>query len=145
MQHLTRWRTVTAAATTAALAAGAFGVANAVSGNVEQPAAIELAPDAAGEDLPVVDDVTRAPDTQVPPTMASPDEPSAILPPTPASVVSAAEADQAAEQAKKKNQPKPTKRVQKDLKLELEKKKVFGKKKVIPEREGKGDKPDDRR
>jgi len=54
-------------------------------------------------------------------------------------------ADQAAEQAKKKNQPKPTKRVQKDLKLELEKKKVFGKKKVIPELEGKGDKRDDRR
>src|SRR5690606_19701736 len=36
---------------------------------------------------------------------------------------------QAAEQAKKKNLPKQTKRVQKDLKLELEKKKVFGKKK----------------
>ena len=51
--------------------------------------------------------------------------------------------DQAAEQAKmKKSAPKPTKRVQKDLKTELEKKKVFGKKKVIPELEGKGAKQD---
>ena len=43
MQHLTRWRTVTAAATTAALAAGAFGVAYAVSGGPDQPVAIEIA------------------------------------------------------------------------------------------------------
>ncbi|MBZ0134780.1 MAG: 50S ribosomal protein L31 [Planctomycetes bacterium] len=54
-------------------------------------------------------------------------------------------ADQAKEQAAKKSQPRPTKRIQKDLKLELEKKKVFGKKKIIPELEGKGDKRDDRR
>lgn len=52
--------------------------------------------------------------------------------------------EQAAEQAKKKTAPKQTKRVQKDLKLELEKKKVFGKKKVVPELEGKGDKRDNR-
>src|SRR5690606_21295950 len=45
---------------------------------------------------------------------------------------------QAAEQAKKQGGPKPTRRLQKDLKTELEKKKVFGKKKVIPELEGKG-------
>ena len=45
---------------------------------------------------------------------------------------------QAAEQAKKSAGPKPTRRLQKDLKTELEKKKVFGKKKVIPELEGKG-------
>ena len=43
-------------------------------------------------------------------------------------------------QAKKKAAPKATKRIQKDLKTELEKKKVFGKKKVIPELEGKGKK-----
>lgn len=49
-------------------------------------------------------------------------------------------AEQAAKQAKKKVVPKQTKRVQKDLKTELEKKKVFGKKKVIPEAEGKGGK-----
>lgn len=42
MQHLTRWRTVTAAAGTAALAAGALGIAGAVSGD-DRPAAIELA------------------------------------------------------------------------------------------------------
>lgn len=52
--------------------------------------------------------------------------------------------EQAKQQAKKQAKPKATKRVQKDLKLELEKKKVFGKKKVIPELEGKGDKRNNR-
>lgn len=41
---------------------------------------------------------------------------------------------QAKEQADKleAKSPKPTKRIQKDLKVELEKRKVFGKKKIIP-------------
>lgn len=41
--------------------------------------------------------------------------------------------------AKAKGTARPTKRLTKDLKTELEKKKVFGKKKIVPELEGKGD------
>ena len=50
---------------------------------------------------------------------------------------------QAAEKAKQTG-PKQTKHVKKDLKLELEKKKVFGKKKIVPEDEGKGGNRDNR-
>ncbi|MCA8919509.1 MAG: 50S ribosomal protein L31 [Planctomycetes bacterium] len=49
-------------------------------------------------------------------------------------------ADDLKKQANMKSGPKPTKRIKKDLKTELEKKKVFGKKKIVPELEGKGDK-----
>jgi large subunit ribosomal protein L31 len=45
---------------------------------------------------------------------------------------------EAVKAAEKKAVTKPTKRIQKDLKTELEKKKVFGKKKIVPELEGKG-------
>jgi len=45
---------------------------------------------------------------------------------------------EAVKAAEKKAVPRPTKRIQKDLKTELEKKKVFGKKKIVPELEGKG-------
>lgn len=52
-------------------------------------------------------------------------------------------ADQAKKQAKKKKAGAKTKRPTKDLKTELEKKKVFGKKKILPEateEKGKGGK-----
>jgi large subunit ribosomal protein L31 len=55
---------------------------------------------------------------------------------------------EAVKAAEKKVVPKPTKRVVKDLATELEKKKVFGKKRIIPEAEGKeerGDRGGDRR
>ena len=63
MQHLNRWRTVTATATTAALAAGAFGIATVVSGAPAQPEAIQIAASGPAEEvevLPVVVDVTSA-------------------------------------------------------------------------------------
>jgi hypothetical protein len=99
MQHLTRWRTVTAAATTAALAAGAFGIANAVSTRTEQPSAIELTSGAARDDLAVVEDGAddrEPPDSQVSVTNDSVSQPSPATPPSPASVDSPAEAGRSA-------------------------------------------------
>ena len=95
MQHLTRWRTVTAAATTAALAAGAFGIANAVSASTEQPSASELGTDASVDGLAVVDDENEgldSTDSEVSATTVSASQPSPTSPPSPASVDSPAEA-----------------------------------------------------
>jgi hypothetical protein len=55
--HLTSWRTVTAAATMAAVAAGAFGLGAAVSDPPEAPAPIELTSEGTPLGDPVDDDL----------------------------------------------------------------------------------------
>ena len=52
MKHLSRWKTVTATAATAAIAASALGIANSVDGDDDTPQAIELTGYSADEDGP---------------------------------------------------------------------------------------------